>query len=215
MTLCGNISCRILAKTTKVKVHRPRRGERGVGHNALLDEGPICDAHRLVTAIPKTHGPLDGGHDGLTNVLLEGELALKRGNHLGVVLANDIECKTHDVLLRGIGLLGTAPLHRGVEVHFRILGEILLDLLLRNLSLIHIGRVAIDETLGGGPQLDGLGVNPTTTTRPTIELEGVGANVRTNVISLALELATPLDHHRNELLHLDLSFSPHSGDFSM
>ena len=68
ITLCGNISCRILAKTTKVKVLRPRSSELGILNDSLLDEGAECDAHSLVAAIPKTHSPMDGGHDGIGDV---------------------------------------------------------------------------------------------------------------------------------------------------
>ena len=199
--LLGEIFLHEAAQATKVKPHRPHGDDGGVLGQALLRQRPEGDANALGVGIVQLERPFQRGLNGAGDVLLEVELLVKEGKHLGVVLADDVAGEGQDLLLGGVDLARTAPRHGVVEDMICILGVVGLLHFRSHFAVLDVVGIAPHIPLVRRPQLDGLGAAPATTSTPPIELEGRGADLRANVIRLALELASTLDHHSVELLH--------------
>ena len=192
-----------MAETTKVKVDCPCGDESRVVENAFLREGANGDPHLLGVGVAEgVERPIKGGLDNSCHILaLEAGDGIELLKHLWVVLANHIAGELYDLALwLAIGL-GTAPSDGAVDGEIDILGVVCLLHLRINHALLDIFGVAGHEALGGRPKLDACGADPSTTPAPTGKMEGRGANLRPNIIRLAAELATLVDHHCLELLH--------------
>lgn len=205
LNFLGKILLDETRKTTKVKPNRPSRDDIRVVGETLLGEGANRQTNALGVRIGERERPIQGGLDHSGNVLLVAILLVEEGKHLGVVLADAATGEANDLLLGLAGGTRTAKRHRVVECALHKLGVVSLLHLRSNLAVLNVGGVAPHEPLGGRPQLDALARTPTTTSM-TIDVEGGDTDFGANVVSLATELATLVDHHSHELLHLDHSF---------